>query len=108
MKIYHNETPRLTLRMNQGDNNIRIEIEDNGAGMEKATKDHIFEPFFTTKNKQGTGLGLSISYYIIVEDHGGQMSVESLPGQGSRFLIELPFRKENSRSGDTISEASAN
>ncbi|MBU1193527.1 MAG: PAS domain S-box protein [Proteobacteria bacterium] len=108
MKTYHNETPRLILRMNQGDNNIRIEIEDNGVGMEKETKDHIFEPFFTTKNKQGTGLGLSISYYIIVEDHGGQMSVESFPGQGSRFLIDLPFRKENGRSGDIISEASSN
>ncbi|MES9912004.1 MAG: ATP-binding protein [Candidatus Sedimenticola sp. 4PFRAG1] len=38
----------------------------------------------------GTGLGLSISYFIVVDEHGGSLSVESVPGRGSRFLIELP------------------
>ncbi|MBA3012101.1 MAG: PAS domain S-box protein [Proteobacteria bacterium] len=92
LKTYENEAPRLTIRLESRDKNIHIQVEDNGMGMSPETCKHIFEPFFTTKKDKGTGLGLSISYYIIVDDHGGQMKVESDLGKGTRFIIELPLR----------------
>jgi len=53
---------------------------------------HIFEPFFTTKPVGiGTGLGLAVAYFIITDSHQGRMSVESQPGSGTGFLIELPL-----------------
>ncbi len=52
----------------------------------------IFDPFFTTKSKDvGTGLGLSISKQIIEEDHNGQLSCESVVGEGATFIVELPI-----------------
>ena len=69
----------------------RIEVEDNGRGMDGATRKRAFEPFFTTKTTdKGTGLGLSVSYFIVTENHGGDMSVESTPGKGTVFIIRLP------------------
>ena len=71
---------------------VRIEIADNGPGMDAATRKRAFEPFFTTKTPdRGTGLGLSVSYFIVTENHGGTMSVESRPGEGSTFIIRLPI-----------------
>ena len=60
--------------------------------MDAAIRKRIFEPFFTTKSVGvGTGLGLSVSYFIITEDHGGTLSVNSVAGRGSRFVIRLPI-----------------
>jgi len=71
---------------------VRIEIEDNGPGMDEETCRRIFEPFFTTKPiGVGTGLGLSVSYFIITENHGGKMTVQSQPGKGTNFIIRLPY-----------------
>lgn len=67
----------------------RIQIEDHGSGMDEKTRARIFEPFFTTK-KRGTGLGLAIVKQII-EQHGGTITVESRPGEGTRFTIDLPL-----------------
>jgi PAS domain S-box-containing protein len=73
-------------------NCVRIIIEDDGPGIATENLDRLFDPFFTTKPVgQGTGLGLSIAYGIIKE-HGGSIRVESSPGQGARFIIELPLR----------------
>lgn len=68
----------------------RVSVEDRGAGMDERTRAHLFEPFFTTK-KRGTGLGLAIVKQI-VEQHGGTISVESAPGQGTRFTVDLPMK----------------
>ncbi|MCK5147599.1 PAS domain S-box protein, partial [bacterium] len=73
-------------------NMMRIEVEDNGPGIDEATRRRIFEPFFTTKAEgSGIGLGLSVSYFIITENHGGEMWVESEVGRGTRFIIRLPL-----------------
>lgn len=66
-----------------------ISIRDNGKGMDRLTLSRLFDPFFTTKEK-GTGLGLSVSYRII-KNHGGTIHVESLPNEGTEFMIYLPY-----------------
>lgn len=84
--------PTFVLRLMREGDNARIEIEDNGPGMTEAVRKRVFEPFFTTKpTGQGTGLGLWVSYFIVTEQHGGTMEVQSLPGQGCRFVIRLPL-----------------
>ena len=71
---------------------VCMEILDNGPGMDEKTRKRVFEPFFTTKEVGvGTGLGLSVSYFIISENHNGEMEVESHPGEGARFIIRLPY-----------------
>ncbi|GAC1400079.1 MAG: hypothetical protein NVSMB56_15150 [Pyrinomonadaceae bacterium] len=70
----------------------RISVEDHGAGMDETTQRSIFEPFFTTK-KRGTGLGLAIVKKI-VEAHGGEITVESEPGKGTKFVVDLPLQQE--------------
>jgi signal transduction histidine kinase len=77
------------------DDKVHIVISDTGVGMGKEQLDKIFEPFFTTKNEsKGTGLGLSVSYGII-KDHHGQIKVQSKKGEGSRFEILLPLKKDH-------------
>ena len=72
-------------------NSVYISIKDNGTGMDEETRKQILEPFFTTKPVgEGTGLGLSVSYFIITENHGGVMTVESELGVGTNFIISLP------------------
>jgi len=69
-----------------------LEIKDNGPGMDETTRKRVFEPFFTTKPiGEGTGLGLSVSYFIITENHGGELSVVSELGKGTSFYIRLPL-----------------
>jgi len=69
---------------------VRTTVEDAGVGIPPETIQRIFDPFFTTKPRnEGTGLGLSVSYGIIKE-HGGDLTVESEPGEGTRFHIDLP------------------
>ena len=70
---------------------IVLEIEDNGIGMDRETREKIFSLFFSSKGLKGTGLGLFISNKI-VDKHGGSIRVESEPGQGARFLVRLPVR----------------
>ncbi len=73
---------------------VCIEIADNGPGVDEAIRKMMFEPFFTTKPVGvGTGLGLSVSYFIITENHGGTMNVESVVGEGAKFIIRLPIER---------------
>ena len=84
----------LRIAHEKASNMIRIEIEDNGPGMDEGICKHILEPFFTTKPAgEGTGLGLSVSYFIITENHGGTMNVSSKPGKGTVFFIRLPIAR---------------
>jgi len=86
--------PRYILRSSYIRNEVVIEIEDNGPGMADATQNRIFEPFFTTKEVgSGIGLGLSVSYFIISKNHGGALSVESVPDKGTTFFIKIPAQK---------------
>jgi len=73
---------------------IRVEITDNGCGIAVNDIKKIFEPFYSSKNK-GTGLGLAISYGI-VNNHGGDIRVISVPGERTCFTVELPIRVEHS------------
>ena len=68
----------------------RLTCRDDGCGIPADQISRVFDPFFTTKQVgEGTGLGLSISYQI-VKQHGGDISVESAPGEGTCFRVELP------------------
>jgi len=86
------EPGRIILRTKLNPPWAEIQVEDNGAGMPENVRKRIFEPFFTTKEVgQGTGLGLSVSYFIITNNHKGQMEVHSTPGQGTCFTLRLPL-----------------
>jgi signal transduction histidine kinase len=75
-------------------NSLRVVIADNGKGIPAANAEKIFQPFFTTKpTGEGTGLGLSLSYDIITNGHGGELSVESVEGEGAEFMILLPLEQ---------------
>jgi PAS domain S-box-containing protein len=90
--------PTFTLRVKCDDPWVRVEIEDNGPGIDEVLRRQVFDPFFTTKPVgKGTGLGLSVSYFIITEDHGGQLSVRTGNNGGAVFVIRLPkMGKESS------------
>ena len=67
-----------------------VSIRDTGSGMTADQTRHVFDPFFTTKGpKRGTGLGLAVSYGII-QEHSGTITVDSRPGEGSTFIVEIP------------------
>jgi PAS domain S-box-containing protein len=85
------EPPRtITIRSRASERDARLEVADNGPGVPPEIRSRVFDPFFTTKAEGlGTGLGLSICYGI-ARDHGGRIWVEPEPGQGARFLVELP------------------
>lgn len=87
------KAPRFILRIFPKQAKVFIEIEDNGPGIEKEIQKRIFEPFFTTKAVgKGTGLGMSVSYFIIVDNHNGDLKVVSEPGKGTTFIVELPVQ----------------
>ncbi len=83
---------KVRIKSYASNGSVYMVIEDNGKGIKNEDLQHIFNPFFTTKTR-GTGLGLAISKKIIKE-HGGDIIVESTPGKGSIFTIELPVHYE--------------
>ena len=71
-----------------------LQVADEGVGIDPENMPHILEPFYTTKrDTSGTGLGLSISHNIIT-NHGGDMRIDSKPGQGTTVRVELPIESE--------------
>ena len=84
---------RIVLRSGKQGDYVVVEVEDNGRGMSADVKERVFEPFFTTKEVgRGLGLGLAVSA-MIVQNHGGEIRVESIAGKGSIFQVYLPFRR---------------
>jgi signal transduction histidine kinase len=83
--------PTVSITTHSSGNGIEIRVRDNGTGIPEDIQEKLFEPFFTTKPPgEGTGLGLSMCFDIIVQQHGGQMSVDSKPGEFTEFFIALP------------------
>jgi PAS domain S-box-containing protein len=80
----------LTVRVGCGNGNVSMAIADTGVGIETALLGTVFDPFFTTK-EGGTGLGLSIVRKI-VDQHGGQVRVDSVRGTGTTVTVEIPSR----------------
>jgi PAS domain S-box-containing protein len=81
----------LRIRTRLGDHrHAVITVADTGMGMSDDVRKKVFDPFFTTKGEEGTGLGLSVSHSI-VERHGGDLKVDSRPGEGTTFTITLPI-----------------
>ncbi len=82
---------RLLVESSQAGGQVEVHIRDNGAGIPPDALPHIFDPFFTTKEDQHrTGLGLAVARSI-VEQHGGAIGVESAPGVGTEFVVQLPL-----------------
>lgn len=82
---------RISTRSNS--KGIRVEIEDNGKGIPSEILPRIFEPFFTTKGVGiGTGQGLAIAHSVVVNRQRGDIRVDSVPGEGTRFTLLFPFR----------------
>ncbi|MEL6765201.1 MAG: ATP-binding protein, partial [Cyanobacteria bacterium J06607_6] len=86
---------RITLQTSVIDQEwVQITIADNGLGIPAEIKERIFEPFFTTKAVgKGTGMGMSISYQIITERHRGKLECFSNPGQGTKFVMQIPIQQ---------------
>ena len=80
----------LTVATRVSGPHVEISVTDTGEGMAPDVVANIFQPYFTTKEK-GTGLGLAICDFIVKEQHGGRLQVQSAPGRGSTFTIQLPL-----------------
>jgi nitrogen fixation/metabolism regulation signal transduction histidine kinase len=94
----------LTVRTGQKDGSVRVEISDTGAGLTPEECERLFTPYYTTK-RHGTGLGLAV-VQSIVSDHQGKISVESTPGSGATFRIELPVRPRDTNGTGAASDNS--
>ncbi len=91
-----NYSPVLHTSTRNLGNRVEIRIKDNGSGIPPSLTEKIFHPFFTTKpTGSGTGLGLSISYDIIVNQHHGEIHVETMEGEFAEFIIILPKTIQN-------------
>jgi two-component system, NtrC family, sensor kinase len=83
--------PTVAVTTRKINEHMELTVKDNGNGIPASIVDKIFQPFFTTKpTGQGTGLGLSLSYDII-KAHGGELQVRTKEGEGSKFIVRLPF-----------------
>jgi len=84
--------PEVIVSTYSENSNVIIKVKDNGTGIPDAIKDKIMQPFFTTKpTGDGTGLGLSLTYDMVVKGHGGSIRVNSVEGEGSEFIVQLPI-----------------
>jgi len=89
-------TGKICVGTCQEDNQVVVEIVDDGSGIPLEVQSRLFEPFFTTKAVgSGTGLGLIISNRIVADRHGGEIEFESRPGE-TRFKVRLPINRDQS------------
>ena len=94
-------TVQVKSSLSEQESCVSIEVTDNGPGISRKEQSKIFEPFFSTK-PNGTGLGLSVSYGI-VRNHQGNISVQSRPGKGTRFIVKIPItQKKNKEMPGTV------
>ncbi len=90
-----NGTGQICIGTSLEDNQIVVEVVDNGPGIPADIQPHLFEPFFTTKPVgTGTGLGLVISNRIVGDRHGGEIEFDSKPGE-TRFKVRLPLNRKH-------------
>ncbi len=83
---------KITITTLNRDKFVKITISDTGSGIPEAVQDRIFEPFFTTKDVgKGTGQGLTLAYNVIVEKHKGTLTFKTKEGEGTTFIITLPY-----------------
>ena len=80
----------LTISTTRNESSVELRLRDTGPGIPEAIRDTLFEPFVTCGKAMGTGLGLAIAKKT-VEDHGGTIAVDSVPGQGATFIVRLPL-----------------
>ena len=88
--------PEVSVATSHENGKVILVVKDNGIGIPEAFKVKIMQPFFTTKpTGEGTGLGLSLTYDLVVKGHGGSIQVNSVEGEGSEFIIAIPFETIN-------------
>jgi signal transduction histidine kinase len=95
MKDTDKDEHKIVFSARKSKGSILFDVFDNGVGMDHDTVEKLFTPFFSSKGRKGTGLGLFISNKII-EQHGGNITVKSTPGQGSLFTIRIPLSQPQS------------
>jgi signal transduction histidine kinase len=96
---------RISVAPDPSGRRVLLRVSDSGAGIDKAHVGKIFDPFFSTK-AQGTGLGLALVQQIVV-DHGGQIEVESAPGQGTTFTLSFPVPAASAAGGVAVGGGAA-
>jgi CheY-like chemotaxis protein len=84
---------RIHLSAHRRGADVEVAIADSGTGISPEVRERVFEPFFTTKGERGTGLGLSMVFGV-VERHGGQIRLDTAPGQGTTFYLTFPAASE--------------
>ena len=87
------EKGKITIQTLDKEDFAEIRISDTGGGIPQSIQEKIFDPFFTTKAiGKGTGQGLALSYSIIKERHNGELHFETVPGESTTFIIQLPYK----------------
>ncbi|MFA5941735.1 MAG: ATP-binding protein [Sinimarinibacterium sp.] len=90
---------RIVIRTRREGERVAIDVADDGTGIPDDLRERIFEPFFTTKEVgKGSGQGLAIARAVIVDKHGGELTVDSVPGRGTTFTICLPLQNDEATS----------
>jgi signal transduction histidine kinase len=91
---------QLSTKINLENNSVEIRVQDTGQGISEENLEKIFDPFFTTKETgHGVGLGLAISFGI-VKEHNGNISVESVLGEGTTFTVSFPVTQLSAETED--------
>ncbi|KAF0189423.1 MAG: Sensor [Desulfobulbaceae bacterium] len=93
---------QITVKTGREDSAVVISISDTGCGIPESIQGRIFDPFFTTKAVgRGTGQGLAIVYDVVTRKHGGSLSFETIPGEGTTFTIRLPLKTKQKAKGES-------